>query len=118
MLKLYDAELKIMQTLWREGEASAKRIAEILGEEVGWKKTTTYTMLKRCVDKGAVERREPGFVCRPIISAEDVREYETDELINKMYGGAADVLVASLLDGKKLSDAEISRLRQMILHYE
>ena len=55
-MKLFDSELKIMEILWREGDISAKRIAEIAKEQIGWSKTTTYTNIKRCIDKGAVER--------------------------------------------------------------
>ena len=55
-LKLFDSELKVMGVLWREGEATAKRVASVLAEEVGWNRNTTYTLLKRCIQKGAVER--------------------------------------------------------------
>ena len=72
--KLFDAELKVMGVLWREGEATAKHIAAVLGEEVGWNVNTTYTLIKRCINKGAVERREPGFLCRPLVARETVPE--------------------------------------------
>ena len=117
-MKLFDAELKVMEVLWREGDTTAKRLAEILSEEVKWSKTTTYTMIKRCVDKGAIERREPNFVCHPLISIDEAREYETTELINKMYNGAADLLVASLLNGKILSKDEITHLKQIVQELE
>ena len=62
--KLFDSELKVMDILWKEGDTSAKEIAEKLNEQVGWSKTTTYTVIKKCIDKGAVGRSEPGFICR------------------------------------------------------
>lgn len=96
-MKLYDSELNIMAFLWRQKEATAKEIAAEMAETVGWSKTTTYTVLKKCVEKGAVKRQEPGFHCTPLISMEQVQAYETRELIDKLYGGAADQLVASLL---------------------
>jgi len=117
-VKLFDAELKIMEILWKEGDTTAKRLAEILGEWIGWSKTTTYTMIKRCIDKGAIERREPSFVCRPLVTIEQAQEYETNELINKMYDGAADRLVASILGRKSLSSDEIRRLKQIISELE
>lgn len=117
-VKLYDSELNIMEYLWCTGEASAKEIAAEMAQTVGWSKTTTYTVLKKCVDKGAVERQEPGFHCRPLISREQTREYETRELINKLYNGSADLLVASLLGQQKLSDEEIGRLKQLILQMD
>lgn len=112
--KLFESELKVMEVLWREGETSAKRIAEVLRDEVGWSKTTSYTVLKKCVDKGAVERTEPGFVCRARVTREETQRYETDELIERMYGGRADRLVAALLDGGRLSSEALERLRGMI----
>ena len=113
-IKLYDSELNIMEYLWRVQEASAKEIAAEMAAQVGWSKTTTYTVLKKCVDKGAVERREPGFQCKPLISREQVQEYETRELINKMYQGSADLLVASLIGQQKLSGEEIARLKALV----
>ena len=54
--KLYDSELKVMEVLWKEGDDSAKHISEILNAEIGWNKNTTYTVIKKCVAKGAIER--------------------------------------------------------------
>ncbi len=113
-LKLYDSELNIMEYLWRVGEASAKEIAAEMAQLVGWSKTTTYTVLKKCVDKGAVMRQEPGFRCTPLVTREQVQEYETRELINKMYHGSADLLVASLLGQQNLSEQEIDKLKQLV----
>lgn len=113
-LKLYDSELKIMEYLWQCGEASAKEIAAEMAQTVGWSKTTTYTVLKKCVEKGAIARQEPGFLCTPLVEMAQVQEYETRELINKMYHGSADLLVASLIGQQKLSDEEIMRLKALV----
>lgn len=113
-IKLFDSELKIMDVLWKNGDTTAKRIAEILKEQVGWNKTTTYTLIKRCIDKGAIERIEPNFVCHPLVTIEQARELETTELINKMYDGAADQLVASILGSRNLSPEEIDKLKQLV----
>ena len=95
-MKLYESELKVMEVLWNDGEASAKRIAEALKEQVAWSKTTTYTVIKKCVDKGAVERVDPGFMCRAKITREDAQRYETDELIDRF--GEPPASVKGLLD--------------------
>jgi len=113
-IKLFDSELKIMDVLWKNGDTTAKRIAEILKEQVGWSKTTTYTLIKRCIDKGAIKRIEPNFECHPLVTIEQARELETTELINKMYDGAADQLVASILGHKDLSPKEIEKLKQLV----
>ena len=114
MIKLFDSELKVMEVLWDRGEASAKTIAQVLNQQVGWSKTTTYTVIKKCLDKGAIERSEPGFACRALISREQAQAYATDELVDKMYGGAADRLVASLLGRKRLSQEEIDSLKKLV----
>ena len=113
-IKLQDSELKVMNVLWREGEATAKHVAEVLKEETGWNVNTSYTLLKRCIEKGAAERREPGFVCRPLIPKEEVQRAETDRLIDKIFDGSADKLFASLLGRKKLSPEEIEKLKAII----
>ena len=51
MEKLFDSELKVMEVLWREGSMTAGNIAAILAEEIGWNRNTTYTVIKKCVEK-------------------------------------------------------------------
>lgn len=112
--RIFDSELKILEILWEGGELSAKEVAAQATEQVGWSKTTTYTVLKKCVEKGLVERMEPGFRCRALASRQEAQRRETRELIDRMYGGSSDRLVASLLDGKTLSGEEIRRLRKLV----
>jgi len=113
-IKLFDSELKIMELLWNEGDITAKRIADVLGKQVDWSKTTTYTVIKKCLAKGAISRTEPDFVCHALITREQAQELETTELINKMYGGAADRLSVSILGRKNLSAKELERLKQLV----
>ncbi len=113
-IKLFDSELKVMDVLWREGETPARRIAQVLTDEVGWNVNTTYTLIKRCIKKGAIERTEPNFMCRALIAKEAVQEAETNELIDKIYDGSADKLFAALLGRKKLSAEQIEKLRQIV----
>ncbi|MBR1929868.1 MAG: BlaI/MecI/CopY family transcriptional regulator [Lachnospiraceae bacterium] len=116
--KLFDSELKVMDVLWREGDVPAKHIADVLTKEVGWNKNTTYTLIKRCMKKGAIERTEPGFVCHALIPKEQVQEAETNELIDKVFDGSADKLFAALLGRKKLSTEQIEQLKQIVGEFE
>ena len=113
-IKLFDSELKVMDVLWREGDTTAKRIAEILNGEIGWNRNTTYTLIKRCMEKGAIERFEPNFMCHALIPKEEIQEAETNELINKIYDGSADKLFAALLGRKKLSAEQIQKLKDIV----
>lgn len=113
-IKLFDSELKVMGVLWREGDTTAKRISDILKAEIGWNMNTTYTVIKKCIAKGAVERSEPNFLCHALVSREMAQETETEELIGKLFDGSADKLFASLLGRKKLTAEQIKQLRQIV----
>lgn len=113
-IKLFDSELKVMDVLWREGDTTAKYISDVLKEDVGWNMNTTYTLIKRCIKKGAIERSEPNFMCRALIPKEEVQEAETEELINKIYDGSVDKLFAALIGRKKLSAAQLDKLKQIV----
>ena len=113
-VKLFDSELKVMDVLWREGDLPAKAIAKTLTEEIGWNVNTTYTLIKRCIAKEAIERSEPGFMCRALVSKEQVQQEETQELIDKVFDGSADKLFASLLGGRRVSREQLEQMRRMI----
>lgn len=115
--KLFDSELKVMNVLWRDGDVPAKHVGDILNRELGWNKNTTYTLIKRCMKKGAIERTEPNFMCHALIPKEKVQEAETDELIDKVYDGSADKLFAALLGRKKLSSEQIESLKRIVETY-
>ena len=116
--KLFDSELRVMNVLWKDGDVPAKHIADVLNKELGWNKNTTYTLIKRCMKKGAIERTEPNFMCHALIPKEKVQEAETNELIDKVYDGSADKLFAALLGRKKLSAEQIEKLQQIVETYE
>lgn len=113
-IKLFDSELKVMDVLWKEGDTTAKKISDSLKEQIGWNMNTTYTLIKRCIGKGAIERREPNFICHALLPKEQVQEQETTELINKVFDGSVDLLFASLLNRKDLSEKEIEELKQIV----
>ena len=113
-MKLQDSELKVMDVLWRRGDTPAREIASELKQTIGWNVNTTYTLIKRCIGKGAIERSEPGFMCRALVSREEVQQQQTQELIDKVYGGSVDKLFAALLGGKGVTREQLDRLRAMI----
>lgn len=114
MERLTEAELRVMEVLWQAGELPAGQIAARLKEDIGWSRNTTYTLIKRCVDKGVIARREPGFVCRPLVGREAVQRMEADALVNRLFEGSRDLLFAAMLGGRKLTDQEAERLHAMI----
>lgn len=113
-MKLFESEWKVMEVLWQNGDTTAKDISLRLAGSAGWNKNTTYTVIKKCVDKGAVERREPNFLCHALVSREAARKEEADTLVDKFFGGSVELLMASALSGRKLSEQEIARLRALV----
>ena len=113
-VKLQDSEIKVMDVLWRQGDLPAKAIADLLSAQVGWNVNTTYTLIKRCIAKGAIERTEPKFMCHALIPRAQVQVSETSELLDKIFDGAADKLFAALLDQKALSKGEIEGLKALV----
>lgn len=113
-IKLGDAELKVMNVLWNEGDCTAKHISDILSERIGWNMNTTYTLIKRCIKKGAIERSEPNFMCKALVSREAIQETETNELLDKLFDGSADKLFAALVGRKNLSSEQIKKLKKIV----
>ena len=113
-IKLFDSELKVMDVLWKEGDMPAKQISDILKAAIGWNMNTTYTVIKKCIAKGAIERREPNFVCHALLDREAVQAAETEELLHKLFDSSPDLLFASLLGRQKLTREQIDNLRRMV----
>jgi BlaI family penicillinase repressor len=113
-VKLFDSELKVMDVLWKEGDMPAKQISDVLKETTGWNMNTTYTVIKKCIAKGAIQRREPNFLCHALIARDVVQAAETEELLHKLFDSSPDLLFASLLGRQRLSRSQIDNLRRMV----
>ena len=117
-MKLFDSELKVMEVLWEQGTKSARDIVDVLSQRIGWNKNTTYTVIKKLVDKGAVSRSDPGFLCAPLVSREDVQRAETDNLITRLFGGSNSQFLSAFFSGRELTPAEAGELRSLIERLE
>lgn len=113
-MHIFESERNILELLWDRGELTAKEISDTLAATVGWNRNTTYTVIKKCVAKGLVERTEPHFVCRALIGREEARAAEARSLLDSWFGGSASLFFASLLDGKEVTEEEIDRLRRRL----
>ena len=108
--KIFDSELRFCEILWSHEPIKSSELVRLCAEELGWKKSTTYTVIKKCIAKGAIERSEPNFMCHALIAKEVVQEAEAEELIGKLF--------AALLDNQKLSREQIENLRRMVAELE
>ena len=113
-IKVYDSELKVMETLWKNGDMTAVQLIQAMKEQVGWSRTTTYTVIGKLIDKGAVERYGENFSCRATITKEQVQQYEATELLDKLFSGSAELFMSALFNGKKISPEEAERMKQLV----
>ena len=112
-LRLHEGELNIMELLWSNKELAAKDISKIIKEYIGWEKNTTYTVIKRLIDKGAVQRTDPGFICSALVSQRSVREIETKRLIDQFYNGSLQTFISEYLKNQSLSAGDIAELQKL-----
>lgn len=112
--KLFDSEVKIMEIIWEKSPISAKEISLIAAETIGWNKNTTYTVIGKLEKKGFIERQDPGFICIPIVSQNQMQKVEAASLVKKLFGGSRKALFSALLEEEPLSDEEVEVLRKLI----
>ena len=115
-LRLHEGELNVMELLWSNKVLAAKDISKIIKEYIGWEKNTTYTDIKRLIDKGAVVREDPGFLCRAKVSKKEVQEIETEALMKKMFNGSLTNFITEYIGNKKLTTEQIIELQRVLNH--
>lgn len=114
--KITDSELAVMQTLWAAGEPlPVSVLREELARERGWEASTVKTLLRRLCDKGAVrqEKREV-FYYRPLVTEEQYHESAAESLLDRVFGGSAASLFASLVQSRRISDDDLDELRRFL----
>jgi predicted transcriptional regulator len=107
-IRLHEGELNIMELLWSNKSLAAKDISKIIKEYIGWEKNTTYTVINRLIEKGAVKREDAA------ISKRTVQTIETKVLLNKLYNGSLSTFLAEYLKNQDLSKAEVLELQRII----
>jgi len=113
-MRFFDSEIKLMDIIWRCEPISAKDASLIAEKEIGWNKNTTYTVIKKLIDKGYIKREEPGFICTSLIKKCEVQKREANGLVNRLFQGSKKALFSALLEDEELSESEIAELREMI----
>ncbi len=113
-MKLSNSELNIMDVLWDHGPMTAGDIARILAEKIGWNRNTTYTVIKKAMAKGAVERSNPNFICTPLVTRDQVADERTQALVHDMYDGSYDRFLAALAKNENLTAKSVKQLLNFI----
>lgn len=117
-IKIFDAEMHLMNKIWDEGTIKAIDLANWATDNLGWKKNSTYSMLKKLIEKQAVRRDEPGFVLTPLVSREEIAFEETNLLIEKMFNGNVKMFLTSLVSSQNISAEDIEQLKRIVKQSE
>lgn len=114
--KISNAELDVMKILWKKGEpVSSTEIRREL-QEKNWEKSTVLTLLRRLADKEVISAKKlEALYYTPNISEAEFVEFQTKDMIDRLYGGSAKSLVAALCNDSKLSETDIDELREYFL---
>lgn len=113
-MKLFDSEWKLMEVVWANEPVSAKQLSVLASQQIGWNKNTTYTVIKKLIEKDVIARSEPNFMCTSLSKKEDVVKAETSSLIDRVFAGSRKAFFSAFLEGEDLSEEEIAELKAMI----
>jgi BlaI family transcriptional regulator, penicillinase repressor len=115
-INLGSVQLQIMRVLWSEGEASARRITEVLSESKEIAHSTVQTLLRQLEAKKAVahEQRDRTFVFRALVKESEVSRTAAQDLLTRVFQGSISGLVSHLLDSEDISESEMNRLRKLV----
>lgn len=111
-VKLFDGEYRIMQIIWENEPLSSRELAEICFKQLDWKRTTTYTMLKRLIEKGYAQNINT--IVSSLISKEEVQKKESKDFVEKNFAGSLYSFIAAFTSDNDLSDEEVKKIKKLI----
>ncbi len=110
--KIHESEYRFCLILWEREPISAADLARLCLERLGWKRTTTYTVIQRLGQRGVL-KNDHGLVTA-LVSREDVQASEIDEMVEKKFGGSLPAFVAAFTRRQDWSEQDLDQVQQMI----
>ena len=110
--RLFEGEHRFLSIIWEHEPVASGELVRLCLAELGWKKSTTYTMLKRLGDKGLVANENA--VVRALVSREEVRAAESAYVVEQTFSGSLPGFLVSFLGGRRLSAREAEELKRLI----
>lgn len=110
--KLGEIEAIFADIIWKHAPLSSRRLTELAEERLNWKRTTTYTILKRLCDRGLF-RNDAGKVT-VVVSREEFYARQSEMFVEETFQGSLPAFLTAFSSRKKLSDAEIDELQKLI----
>lgn len=113
--KVFESEYRFCLILWAHSPVKSSELVALCQEQLGWKPTTTYTVIKRLSERGVLKNENT--IVTALVTQDEVQQAEIDELVEKKFGGSLPAFVAAFTRNKRLSRAEIDEMQQMIDRY-
>lgn len=110
--KVFESEYRFCLILWEREPVSTTELVRLCQEKLGWKRTTTYTVIKRLGERGVLKNEE-GIVSS-LISKEEAQVSELDELMEKKFQGSLPAFLAAFARRQELSQEEVEEIRRII----
>ena len=113
--KLFESEYRFCLILWEHEPVKSSELVKLCREQLGWKPTTTYTVLRRLSDRGVLKNENT--VVTSLVSKDEVQAAEIDELVEKKFEGSVPAFFAAFTKRRKISQEEIDEVQKMIDHF-
>ena len=113
--KVFESEYRFCLILWENEPIKSSALVELCREQLGWKPTTTYTVIKRLSERGVLKNESS--VVTSLVSKDEVQAAELDEMVEKTFEGSLPAFVAAFTRHQKLSESEIDAIQKMIDDY-
>lgn len=110
--KIHESEYRFCLILWKYEPVSTVDLVKLCDEELGWKRTTTYTVIKRLQERGVLSN--DNGVVTSLIGKDEAQAYEIDELVEKKFEGSLPAFVAAFTKRQKMSNEELDEIEEMI----
>ena len=114
-VKLAEGEYRFACIVWDNEPLPSGRLVELSREQLGWKKSTTYTVLKKLVDRGVL--RNDNAVVTALIPREEIQREESRAVVDRAFNGSLPSFLAAFMGGRTISDAEAEELKALIDRY-
>ncbi len=110
--KIFESEYRFCLILWDNEPISSSKLAVLCKEQLGWSRTTTYTVIKRLSER-CVLTNEDGQISS-LVTKQEVQVSEIDEMMDKTFEGSLPAFIAAFAKRQKLSDKDIEEIRRII----
>lgn len=110
--KIFDSEYRFCLILWEHAPIKSRELVALCREQLNWKPTTTYTVIKRLSERGILKNENS--IVSPLVTRDEVQMAEIDELVEKKFDGSLPAFVAAFTKIKKLTPREIDEVQRMI----